>query len=268
VQLAWGLPIEVDPEAWVGKDIVNIGLHDRLVPEAIWRLLDPGELAFDVGANVGQNASMMALKLGPGGRVVAFEPGPEALRLLTRNVAGWQRYRLSPISVVPKGVSSRNGAGVLYEAPELGGFSLEDCPAHPLELLPNGARFDVHLITLDSYAMEDQIGLIKIDVEGHEGAVLEGAGRILERQLVRDIIFEDFQQQPSPVTISLQAAGYQVFFLSKVWRKPLLIPLEQYLKSPERSDLNFLATRDPERARERFKGAGWKCLSARARLKE
>ena len=268
MQLAWGLPIEVDPEAWVGKDIINIGLHDRLVPEAIWRLLDPGELAFDVGANVEQSASMMALKLGPGGRVVAFEPGPEALRLLTRNVAVWKRYGLAQITVVPKGVSSRNGAGVLHEALDLGGFSLESQPPRPLKLLPNGARLDVHLITLDSYAMEDQIGLIKIDVEGHEHAVLEGAGRILARQLVRDIIFEDFQPQPSPVTISLQAAGYQVFFLSQVWRKPLLIPLEQYLKSPEKSNLNFLATRDADRARERFKGAGWKCLSARARLKE
>src|ERR1035438_5284679 len=78
IQLAWGLPVEVDPSSCVGLDVINIGLHDRVVTEAICRLLDPHEVAFDVGANIGQNVSMMALVLGPRGRVVAFEPGPTA----------------------------------------------------------------------------------------------------------------------------------------------------------------------------------------------
>src|SRR5262249_17416850 len=73
VRLAWGLPIRIDPSCLIGLDILNLGLYDRIVPEAICRLLDPGEWALDVGANIGQNASIMALVAGPRGHVVAFE---------------------------------------------------------------------------------------------------------------------------------------------------------------------------------------------------
>ena len=61
VQLAWGLPVEVDIGSHVGIDILNLGVYDRVVAEAICRLSDTGEPAFDIGANIGQNASMMAL---------------------------------------------------------------------------------------------------------------------------------------------------------------------------------------------------------------
>jgi len=111
VQLAWGLPIEVDAKAWIGIDIIKIGTHDRVVPEAIWRLLDSGEQAIDIGANIGQNASIMALKSGPQGHVTAFEPGPEAFRLLSKNVASWQRYQLAPIEILrqePSALTSRS----------------------------------------------------------------------------------------------------------------------------------------------------------------
>jgi FkbM family methyltransferase len=272
LQLAWGLPVEVDPSSIVGQDIVNIGLYDRVVLEAIYRLLDAGETAFDVGANIGQNASIMALVVGSGGRVIAFEPGPTALSMLTKNVESWAAYDLAQITVVRKGLSSRSGVGVLHESLDLGGFSLEDHSPGPPRIAPEGARgIPVELTTLDDFHTERaEIGLIKIDVEGHELAVLEGAGRILEQKLVRDIVFEDYYAQPSPVTERLQAAGYVVFALLTAWHKPILLTLDQLSRrSRQEYDVtNFLATRDPERARQRFESAGWNCLRLRARLRE
>jgi hypothetical protein len=105
-------------------------------------------------------------------------------------------------------------------------------------------------------------------VEGHELEVLQGAARTLEQKLVRDIVFEDFQPQPSAVTVYLQAAGYQVFSLLAAWHKPVLLTLEELSKRNlgEYESTNFLATRDPDHARARFEGAGWKCLTTRARL--
>lgn len=265
IQLAWGLPVEVDPISGVGLDIINIGVSDRVVAEAIWRLLDPGETAFDIGANIGQNASIMALVVGPRGRVVAFEPGPTAWSILTRNVQSWAPYDLAPITVVRQGLSSQIGEGLLHEAIDLGGFSLEDQPPGPPRIAPPGARgIKVELTTLDEFVSQSSgIGLMKIDVEGHELAVLDGAARILEQRLVRDIIFEDFYPQPSPVTLRLQAAGYEVFALSPAWRRPILLPLQL----SDKSLINFLATRDPDRARARFEADGWRCLRLRARRK-
>jgi FkbM family methyltransferase len=266
VQLAWGLPVEVDPNSNVGLDIINIGLHDRVVSEAICRLLDSGEEAFDIGANIGQNASVMALTVGQRGRVVAFEPGPVAWGMLTRNVKNWAPYDLAPITLVRKGLSSRIGEGLLHESLDLGGFSLEESAPGPPRIAPEGARgIKIELTTLDSFISHpSEIGLVKIDVEGHELAVLEGAARMLKQKLARDIVFEDFHPQPSPATLRLRAAGYDVFGLFQAWHKPILLPAK--LGNP--SVTNFLATRDPKRARTRFEGTGWKCLRLRAQLKQ
>ena len=263
VRLAWELPVEIDPSSWVGIDVINIGVHDRVVAEAICRLLDSGEDAFDIGANIGQNSSIMALVAGPRGHVVAFEPSPVAWGLLTRNVESWAAYDLAPFTLVRKGVSSKIGEGLLHESLDLGGFSLEDQPPGPPRAAPEGARgISIELTTLDAFAPQPQrIGLIKIDVEGHELAVLRGATRIIGKGLARDIVFEDYLPQPSPVTAHLRAAGYEVFGLFEAWHKPVLLPLG-VLKP---SLTNFLATREPDRARARFRSAGWKCLRLRAR---
>src|SRR5688500_6219863 len=58
VTFAWGLPVSVDPNCRIGRDIANVGVFDKIVPEAICRLLDPGENAADAGANIGQNTSI------------------------------------------------------------------------------------------------------------------------------------------------------------------------------------------------------------------
>jgi FkbM family methyltransferase len=271
VRLAWGLPVEVDPKSHVGLDIINIGVYDKVVAEAICRLSDPGEVAFDIGANIGQNVSIMALMVAPHGRVVAFEPGPTAWEMLTRNIESWASYDLAPITVVRKGLSSRIGDGLLRESLDLGGFSLEDQAPSEVMIAPEHSRgIKVELTTLDAFLSEPtEIGLIKIDVEGHELAVLEGSKRILEQRLARDIVFEDFCPQPSPVTLFLQAAGYEVFALLPAWRKPMLLTLGQ-LSEWRREDYdppNFLATLAPDRARARFDTSGWKCLRLRARRK-
>jgi FkbM family methyltransferase len=268
IQLAWGLPVELDLTAYVGGDIWNVGVFDRIVPEAILRLLDRGEYAIDIGANIGQNTSAMALAAGPEGMTVGFEPGPESWSLLTRNVEKWKDYDISPITLVRKGASDRAGTAFLYPANDLGGFSLESDPAGPARPRREGSTgVDIEVTTLDEFLPEDsEIGLIKIDVEGHEFQVLKGARRLLEQKRIRDIVFEDYFPQPSLVVVYLQAAGYTVFRLTQSWLGPVLFERREYPQRMREAP-NFLATRDPERARARFRGRGWKCLSVRVQIK-
>ena len=266
LQFSWGLPVDLDHTSHIGVDVINIGLHDRVVPESICRLLDPGESAYDIGANVGQNASIMALTSGSHGHVIAFEPSPVAWDFLARNVASWAPYALAPIELVRKGLSSRLGNGVLREMSDLGAFSLEEESLY-LPREERARRFEIDLTTLDAFVPEGaRIGLMKIDVEGHEPAVLEGAQRVLAGKQVRDIVFEDYHPQPSPVTRLLEAAGYHVFGMVRAWHKPLLLTLDERSKVAEPGfETNFLATCDPDRARSRFRNAGWKCLRVKAR---
>ena len=270
VRLAWGLPIEVFPTSFIGIDIRNVGVHDRTVAEAICRLLDAGEQAVDVGAHIGQNVSLMAIVAGPHGNTSAFEPAPEAWSLLNRNVASWAAYEMAPITLVHKGASSRVGTAWLHEASDIGGHSLEDDTDAAVRQVAYTSRgVEIELTTLDESLPDGEVGLLKIDVEGHELAVLEGAARLLSGKRIRDIVFEDFQPQPSPATLLLESSGYHVFYLYPAWRRPKLVPVRESQRWIERATFepNFLATCAPVRAKDRFRTGTWKCLRIRANLK-
>ena len=55
VKLPWGAEISVRLKENLGSAIYWYGIHDRIVPETIWRLMDRGETGIDIGANIGQN---------------------------------------------------------------------------------------------------------------------------------------------------------------------------------------------------------------------
>src|SRR5262245_57997944 len=152
VRLVWGLPIRVNPSCLIGTDILNLGLYDRIIPETICRLLDAGEWALDVGANIGQNTSIMALVTGSQGHVVAFEPHPTLWQTLNHNVASWRTYNLATIQLVQKGLSSRSDKAYLYEGANFtrnqGSASLH-APAIVVR------QHEIALTTLDAFVPED-----------------------------------------------------------------------------------------------------------------
>ncbi len=65
-------------------------MYDLTVSEAIWRLLDPGAYAVDVGANIGHMTSVMAARVGVTGRVLAWRPHPDIYDELAANVGAWE----------------------------------------------------------------------------------------------------------------------------------------------------------------------------------
>ncbi len=108
---------------------------------------------------------------------------------------------------------------------------------------------------------DDRIGVMKIDIEGHELAALRGAERLLSVGCVRDIIFEEHTPLPTPVSRLLEAHGYQIFLLRKDTLGPKLIPTPCEL--PEALP-NYLATLDSDRAQQRFKKRGFLSLRRHA----
>jgi FkbM family methyltransferase len=94
VEMPWGSRLRVRPGEVIGSNICSYGLFDLIVAETIWRLLDEGETALDIGANLGQMSSLMQYRAGARGCVHAFEPHPEIFAELKHNftnVAGPQR---------------------------------------------------------------------------------------------------------------------------------------------------------------------------------
>jgi FkbM family methyltransferase len=260
LRLPWGAIVEAHTDENIGRMLYFYGIFDKVVPEAIFRLLDPGEVAVEIGANIGQNCSCMARRAWPGGMVYAFEPHPDILSELRRNVARWPADKFAPVHIEPVALSAEPGEASLENGPEFktnrGSASIQRGASRP-------GSFTVKLARLDDCLCEvKDIGVCKIDVEGHELSVLQGATDLLKRRAIRDIIFEDFNPQPSDVTKLLRDNNYEVFKLSEGRLKPALQPLGVLRRNSKQDTHNFLATLDPQRTVARYQPIGWRCLMA------
>lgn len=258
VRLPWGALVTVQTHENVGCEIYHHGIFDKIIPEAIWRLLDPTETAIEIGANIGQNSSIMAARAGQNGRVIAFEPHPEIFEELGKNHEQSKRQDFAPVQLERVALGETTGEALLVEMNE---FSHNRGSARLQSKGETTKGVPVPVRRLDEF-LEDanSVGVCKIDVEGHEFGVLKGAEHALHRRIIRDIIFEDFNPQPSKATQLLQQYGFTIFELYDTWLKPKIRPLVLNRAPRPGFSWNYLATLNPARATRRFRPPGWRCL--------
>jgi FkbM family methyltransferase len=253
--LPWGLRIRYRPDEHIGEFLYHHGLYDLCVSEVLYRLADPGEAALDVGANIGQMSSILAARCGPTGRVHAFEPHPEIHQELSTNAELWRvNPKAAPVEVHRLALSDTAGVGYLSMS-----SSFDDNRGTASLVAKAGARtFEVPLQRLDELLPQDAtVGVMKLDVEGHELGVLKGSAKLLERGAVRDIVFEDYGDPPTPVMKLLQAFGYRIFSVeSKFFGLDVTPTTEERVRTRD-APPNYLATLDPERALCRLARHGW-----------
>jgi FkbM family methyltransferase len=271
VDLPWGFPLEVAPSETIGGGIWRIGVHEMVVSEVLWRLIDPGESVADVGANSGYFTSLMASRTGTRGVVWAFEPHPEMRQRLTRNIGLWRRLITDgQIALLPFGLSDVNGHAELCLPPSFeintGTAYIRSSPVPLPEPLPESAAIRIETRRLDAlFAPGDAPVVIKIDVEGHEPQVLAGAGDLLSRGGVRDIVFEEHRAYPASSMRLLEQRGYSLYSLKRGILRPLLESPDVAREERAWEAPNYLATLDPDRVHVRMRKAGWTCLSGTER---
>lgn len=266
ITLPWGLPLRIHPGETIGSCIWRTGVYDICVSECLWRLLDPGETAFDVGANIGYMTSLLSCRAGPRGRVVAFEPHPEICTDLRTNVSLWAPFAgLAPVEVIESALSRNDGHAVLHVpsdfASNRGIASLERQGQQT-----GFQRHEIRTMSLDSMVASStaqSIHVMKVDVEGHELDVFTGADGLLARKAVRDIIFEEHRSPPTPVTDYLRTRGYSLFHLDSRFHRPDIVPVGGAHESRRRDAVSLLATAEPERALKRLAAIGWQLLRNR-----
>src|ERR1700751_1727563 len=89
VPLPWGLEIEVNTGESLGWSVYTRSLFETAVTETLWRLARAGDLIVDGGANIGYMSSLLAVKIGPRGKILCFEPHPKIFQQLRLNVQNW-----------------------------------------------------------------------------------------------------------------------------------------------------------------------------------
>lgn len=182
--------------------------------------LREGDVAIDIGAYKGGITYWMAKVVGRTGRVIAFEPQIDLAQYLLRT--------LNPdfqVTVEPLAVSSGEGKAQLHVPlkRQTSGASLENST-----LVGALRTAEVDTVSLDRYLgreLASRVRLIKIDVEGHELSVFQGASDLL-RQHHPTLVFECERRHHggasiAPIITHLRELGYtRSFYLGPQGMQP------------------------------------------------
>ena len=189
------------------------GVYEPHVRECLDVLLHPGDVYFDVGAHVGFHAVFAAHRVGPNGRVFAFEADPHAFKGLTRNLsqfhwaqaantAVWERT--GPLTFERSSNKQESGWGTVSAIRDLG----------------TGEHLEVPAVALDDWSRDVNLtrwDAMKLDAEGSELAVLRGAQSMLKKfhpfliLEINAILLHQGGFSPAAVAAFLSELGYSMF---------------------------------------------------------
>ena len=257
----WGTLLEINPDETIGRELLRQNIFDIGMSETAWRLLAPGAVAVDVGANIGYTTSLFAMRCGVRGAVEAFEPHPRIVERLKRNIAEIARASgAAPVRLHACALGDREAVVQLLE-PEAFGYN-EGTARIGSE--PSGASgFNVEMRRLDSSLGERHVTLLKVDVEGFEPEVIAGAEGLLARHAIDHIIYEAHDCERSPVHRMLERHGYSIFGIGHSLFGPRISPgtarpaVDGAWESP-----SYLATLRPAEALLTLRPRGWRVLAA------
>jgi len=155
-------------------------LHPPCVHPGILGFLQPGAVVIDVGANLGEWTVPFARSVGGAGRVIAIEPAPRSAAALEMTLAA---NAIRQAEIVRCAIGNHDGIAD-FAVPVVTSARTDTGTARIGPACAGHDALQVPLRSLDSLAAERnlaRLGLIKIDVEGHERRVLDGAAAILDR---------------------------------------------------------------------------------------
>jgi FkbM family methyltransferase len=168
-------PSSLSAAYWINPNARN---HDA---KLIGTLLNEGDTFIDIGANIGVLSCMAATCVGPGGKVLSFEPHPRIFSYLERNI---NRNNFAQIHAFGIGLGASES--ILY---------FRDGQADDMNSIADSG-IPVRVRRLDDVIAEqkvERIRLMKVDVEGFELEVFKGANDTLK--FTEMVYFEAYEEQ-------------------------------------------------------------------------
>lgn len=182
----------VSPNEHQQRQLFWYGYYEKPVGITIKRLLKPGHVFLDIGANIGY-FSLLAAKCCPSSMVVSFEPVIEIFEKLQKNIL---------LNNTPNIITVNMAAGekdevrdIYLSAPDNTGMSSLEKPENY-----SGVSQKTEVIAIDTWFARSnlpKVDLVKIDVEGNELSVLKGMKTVIEK--FRPLII----MEVNPETLSL-----------------------------------------------------------------
>lgn len=208
-----GFSLVVPQDDFVGRSIKYFGELDRKVSWVVERVLQPGDIAIDIGANLGLVSFQMLERVGPTGQVFAFEPQPRMIGYIEKSMAmnGVENLHLQKM-----GLGAEPGK-LWLSIPSANAGAASFCDA------TGENAVEVPVTTLDDFGRQhdlETVHLVKIDVEGFEFQVVSGGANFFSTTRPNVVIFEENRNNAGDVPESIrafQSHGYDIFALPKTW---------------------------------------------------
>lgn len=181
----YGFYLMIDPvkDNGVERSIYNTGTYEKGTLFVIGNILREGDIFVDVGANIGLMSLFATSIVKDTGKIIAFEPHPETMRILKSNI---ELNNASNIETSYYALGKEEKEAKVYDR-----WDYNRGSATLIKPEIETDSYDVHVIPLVNYFKKDPtIRLIKIDVEGYELEALMGAGNILAGKVPPMLIVE------------------------------------------------------------------------------
>lgn len=202
-----------NPMEFIQRQVISFGVYERSIIQVLQTVLRQGDVFFDIGGNIGHHS---LIALGCGAQVHTFEPLPRLAERIRENATFNNLQANLTINVAAVGAEA--GVATLNEVER------SDDGSHSLIVGVAGkslSAIEVPVVTLDNYVSTGKgpaPQLIKIDVEGYEARVLDGAKQVLASESPPFIIIETgdrlanaIGETASSVLERLFSAGYQLW---------------------------------------------------------
>lgn len=205
-------------DMYIGRSLDLYGEFSEGEVELFKQVVHPGNFVLDVGANIGAHTVVFARRVGPAGRVYAFEPQRIAFYDLCANMA---LNNITNVWCRSEAVGAEPGEVFVpqldYERPNnFGGLGLGG--------YRQGEK--VPVITIDSLDLP-KCNVIKVDVEGMEEAVLRGALNTLTKFKPILYVENDRDDRAGQLIQFLDSLGYKMY-----WHTPPLFSPKNFLNNP------------------------------------
>lgn len=167
------LDLQVEKDYWLGT-------YEPELQKAIRDFIQPGEIVFDIGANIGYISLLFAQQVGAGGKIVAFEAFPSNVDRLKKNIA--LNNLQDRIEVIAAAVIDQSKPVKFLVGPS-GGMGKAEGSAGRQEIAYS-TSIEVMGVCLDDFCLNAGHPLpraIKMDIEGGEVLALPGMQRVLEQ---------------------------------------------------------------------------------------
>lgn len=200
---------------YVGNVIASTGNYEAYETSIILNNIKKGDIVVDIGANIGFHTILFANKVGPQGKVYAFEPDPVSYEILLKNI---NANNFKNVIAKPFAISDKKAKLILYKSENnYGDNRVYDSDLPTTKIKVQADSLDNLFSTIIKEG--ERVSLLKIDTQGFEPFVIQGAKKLIKKY--KPILF--FEYWPYGYHSSKSNGTEMLNYLKKIYKDLYLI---------------------------------------------